>query len=124
MGEQVNEKQMQIAGYLIRVLTRYHNNAKCKAKAPQIIIGIRNKGHAIGGDGSELRDIIGIIRRSGICHPGFILSDSGGYWYSEDLEEFKRVSESSINRAKEIMRNTTELRKLIRHMEAEKNKLL
>jgi hypothetical protein len=99
-----------------------HNNEKCKIKSDDIVREIRNRGYAM--DGGQLREIMGHIRRNDLVSPGFILSDNGGYWYSEDLKEMEKAWESELSRAKSILNNFMPLKKRVRSLNNQKGAML
>ena len=94
--EMISEKHQRIAGLLIRSFRTNYNSADTKIKSNAIIEKLRERNMGIGD--AELREIIGHIRRNDLCSPGFILSDNGGYWYSEN-EELSIVTGKQIGRA-------------------------
>jgi hypothetical protein len=119
--ETISEKQQRIAGMLMHGFRVNHNSAAKKIKASLIISRLRERGCNIGD--AELRDIIGHIRRNDLCSPGFILSDNGGYWYSEDRNEMELVWKSQYGRAIEIMKNFQPLHKRFKHLVSEENSI-
>lgn len=119
--EMISEKQQRIAGLLIRSFRTNYNSANSKIKSGDIINKLSERGFACGD--AELREIIGHIRRNDLCSPGFILSDNGGYWYSEDEQDMQRVWESNHGRAIEIMTNFAPLHKRFKHLLSTKNSL-
>jgi len=121
MVEQISEKHQRIAGLLMRNLKNNHGSVNTKIKAREIMAALKLRGYSV--DDGELRSIIGHIRRNDLCAPGFILSDPGGYWYSENLEDMEPVLETEYGRALKIMLNFRPLRRRIRHLLAGKNSL-
>ena len=109
--EFISEKQQRIAGLLIRSFRTNYNSSATKIKSNAIIQKLRDRNFSCGD--AELREIIGHIRRNDLCSPGFILSDTGGYWYSEDETEMIKVWESNYGRAIEIMTNFQPLHKMV-----------
>jgi len=105
---------MRIAGLMIRSLKMLHNTADTKIKTDEILTELIRRN--LKCTGVELREVIGHIRRNDLCSPGFILGDTDGYWYSENLDEMKEVYDSIFGRAKRMLQNFTPLRKRIRHL--------
>lgn len=94
-----------------------HNTPMLKIKSDVIIQKLSERNYKICD--AELRLIFGHIRRNNLCAPGFILADSGGYWYSEDMNEMKTVWKTEYGRALKIMQNFAPLHKLFKHLEDE-----
>jgi len=117
----ISEKHRRIAGLLIKSLQTNYNCSSRKIKSNEIIVKLRARGASIGD--AELREIIGWIRRNDMCAPGFILSDNGGYWFSTDENEMKKVWESNHGRAIEIMTNFQPLHKRFKHLLSNQNTL-
>jgi len=120
--ELINEKQMRVAGWLMRSLINCHNSPDQKITSDQILYKIRNNGLKM--DGGQLREIIGHIRRNDLCAPGFILSDNSGYWYSEDVAEMEKVWDSELSRARNILQNFNPLRRRVKHLKNQKEAIL
>ncbi len=121
VDDMISEKHIRAARLLVVSLTSNYNSAERKIKSNEIVVKLRERGFAIGD--AELRQIIGYIRRNDLCAPGFILSDSGGYWYSTDEKEMQRVWESNHGRAIEIMSNFAPLHKRFKHLLSNQNTL-
>jgi hypothetical protein len=121
VDDMISEKHIRAARLLVVSLTSNYNSAERKIKSNEIVVKLRERGFAIGD--AELRQIIGYIRRNDLCAPGFILSDQGGYWYSTDENEMKKVWESNHGRAIEIMTNFQPLHKRFKHLLSNQNTL-
>jgi hypothetical protein len=121
VDDMISEKHRRIAGLLIKSLQTNYNCSSRKIKSNEIIVKLRARGASIGD--AELREIIGWIRRNDMCAPGFILSDNGGYWFSTDENEMKKVWESNHGRAIEIMTNFQPLHKRFKHLLSNQNTL-
>lgn len=120
--ELVNEKTMRVAGWIMRSLILQHNNQETKIKSDDMVKAIRNGGYRM--DGAELREIIGHIRRNDLCRPGFIVSDNGGYWYTEKVEEMEKAWQTEFNRARNILKNFNPLRRRVKHLISEKTAMI
>jgi hypothetical protein len=121
VDDMISEKHIRAARLLVVSLTSNYNSAERKIKSNEIVVKLRERGFAIGD--AELRQIIGYIRRNDLCAPGFILSDQGGYWFSTDENEMKKVWESNHGRAIEIMSNFAPLHKRFKHLLSNQNSL-
>lgn len=119
--ETISDKHQIIAGQVIRGFRINHNGADKKIKSADIIAGLKRRGYIIGD--AELRQIIGHIRRNDLCSPGFILSDSNGYWLSEDAIDMQQVWKSQYGRAVEIMKNFQPLHKRFKHLVSEEQSM-
>lgn len=117
----ISDKQKRIAGLLMLSFRTNYNSSFLKIKSNAIVAKLRERGY--GCTDAELREIIGHIRRNDLCSPGFILSDNGGYWYSEDEEEMQKVWQSNHGRAIEIMSNFAPLHKRFKHLINERNSI-
>lgn len=122
MGELVSEKYQKVAGLLMWAFTKHYHSSNQKIKSDEIRRRLALRGYKVHD--AELRDIIAHVRRSNMLSPGFILSDNGGYWYSEDPKEQKEVWKSQYERALSIMQNFAHLRKLFQHHEDSQGLLL
>jgi len=120
--EFLSEKHQRIAGLIMHSLKLNHGSQEAKIKSGEILQHIRLRGYKIGD--SELRQIIGHIRRNDICGPGFILADNGGYWYSESLDEMADVYKTEFSRALNVMLNFKPLRRRIKHLINQKDAML
>lgn len=103
VDDMISDKHKNIARLLIASLCTNYNSPDNKIKSNLIITRLRERGYNVGD--AELREVIGFIRRNDLCSPGFILSDNGGYWYSENEEEMQTVWQSNHGRAIEIIKN-------------------
>jgi hypothetical protein len=119
--DMISDKHIRIARLLILSLKTNYNSQDYKIKSHEVIVKLRERGFSICD--AELRQIIGFIRRNDLCNPGFILSDNGGYWYSEDENEMETVWQSNHGRAIEIIKNFKPLYKRFKHLMNEQNSL-
>lgn len=119
MKHKLTDKDLVLAGKIVKYFTGFNNGVKIKS--PEIVERIKKAGWKFSD--SELRVLIGHIRRNDLCAPGFILSDRTGYWYSENLGELKEVWKSEYSRAINILKNFAPLRKRFKHLMNEKDTL-
>ena len=113
-NQELSPEQIRAAGLIILSMKNKYNSDKMKIKAKEIIIRLDGRGYKIHD--ADLRRIIGHIRRNDMCSPGFILSDNGGYWYSEETKDLKKVWETEYGRALAILKNFSPLRKRFKHL--------
>ncbi len=118
-GPTLTEMQKRIAGLLMLSFRTNYNSSKRKIKSSAILAKISARGITIGD--SELRQIIGHIRRNDMLQPGFILSDNCGYWYSEDASEMERIWTAERRRAINIMANFQPLNARFKHLQNAEN---
>ena len=118
---ELSEKQQRIARLLIVSLRTNYSASDQKIKSTEIIKAVRARGFTLHD--AELRQIIGYIRRQDLCAPGFILSDGGGYWYSEDENEMQQVWASEYGRALNILHNFKPLHRRFKHLQGLANNL-
>jgi hypothetical protein len=101
----LSEQEQKAVAIICNSFRMNYNNAgrKIKIKSAEVVKKLKERGHDLND--ADLRNILAFIRRNHLLKPGFILSDNGGYWYSENLDEMKRVWESQYGRVREIMAN-------------------
>lgn len=99
----LKEKEAKVVALVCKSFRLNYNNRLSKITSDSIVKKLKEKGHDISG--ASLRNVLAYVRRNNLMHPGFILSDNNGYWYSENLDEMKMVWRRQYGRALEIMTN-------------------
>lgn len=92
---------------------RGHNSPTKKITNDKIVAGLKRAGYDIkngSGGGATLRKIIGYIRVNDLMNPYFILSDTTGYWVSQDTSEITNFYNSMKFRALAILENIKPLK--------------
>jgi hypothetical protein len=98
----LNEADYRLVPIILKGFRR-HVGKDARITSAEIISRLRSNGCEITD--ATLRRVIGFIRRHELAAPGFILSDSRGYWYSENKEEAMDVWDAQYSRALEIIQN-------------------
>lgn len=117
----LTKKDQTVAGILILAFRLKYNTSSNKVNSSELIALIRIRNLPIRAAG--LRKIIGHIRRNDLLAPGFLLSDTSGYWYSLDENEMQTVWLSEHRRAINILLNFKPLRRRFKHLLNNKNNL-
>lgn len=115
--EEISEKHKGTAGFIIHSMRVKYNSATAKIKKPDMLERMATRGYILHE--RELRNLISFIRRNDLASPGFIVSDTHGYWYTENMEEMQKVWETEYGRAISILKNISPLRKRFKHLLSE-----
>lgn len=99
----LSEKELAAIPIIAEGFRQRYNSADTKIKTDRMIVKLKLRGHALTG--VSIRRILGFLRRAEAMQPGFILSDAGGYWYSENKDEWAECWEREYGRAMEIIQN-------------------
>jgi hypothetical protein len=97
----MTQTDRKIAALLIVSFRANYNRESLKLTSDVIVRKVKERGYLFSG--AKLRAFLGTIRHHNLAAPGFIVSDNGGYWYTEDISEMRDFWESQRGRVIEIM---------------------
>ncbi len=103
----------KIAALLIVSFRTNYNHQDLQITNDVIVRKVKERGYKFSG--AKLRAILGTIRHHDMAAPGFIVSDNGGYWYTEDVAEMLEFWNSQRGRVIEIMKNVHPLYRLFKY---------
>ena len=109
---ELSETDRKLVALLVKSFRTNYNRKKLQITNDVIVRKIRERGYRFSG--AKLRVLIGLIRQHNLARTGFIVSDNGGYWYTEDVSEMRDFWNSQRGRVIEIMKNVHPLYELFK----------
>lgn len=106
--------ELKLINLICKSLVVNYNSVNNKIKSAEIILKLSERGIIVKDE--DVRSVIRWVKRNDYVSPGFILTSSTGFWYSEDEKEMEQVYRSEWGRAIEVLTNIKPLYRRFKHL--------